>query len=98
MPRDQVLGFSTAGRFLWTLLIVPLPIFFAGLIFSCTFRHALNPAALFGANLIGAMLGGFCEYLGMAIGHRALLLIVLMAYLASLACVSWPTRRALPVA
>ena len=41
----------------------PDPDFFAGLVFSGTFKRAQNPSAAFGANLVGAMLGGFAEYL-----------------------------------
>lgn len=84
MPRAAILELPFAGRMLWTLLIVPLPIFFAGLVFSTRFRAVRSPAAAFGANLIGAMAGGFLEYLGMITGSRALLLIVIAAYLASL--------------
>ncbi|MCZ6602719.1 MAG: hypothetical protein O6952_06920, partial [Planctomycetota bacterium] len=68
----------------WSLLAVPLPIFFAGLIFSTTFRTSPGPSASLGANLIGATVGGFLEYGGMAIGHQALGLFVMVAYLASL--------------
>jgi hypothetical protein len=72
------------GRLLWVLVFVPLPIFFAGLIFSTTFREAENASASFGANLLGATVGGFLEYSGMAIGFQNLSLIVIAAYLASL--------------
>jgi hypothetical protein len=87
VPREFILGQDYGVRLLWTLLVVPLPIFFAGLIFSSTFRQAANPSALFGSNLMGATVGGFCEYLGMSIGSEALGWIVIAAYLASLACV-----------
>ena len=47
------------------------PIFFAGLVFSTTFRREAQPASAFGANLLGATVGGFAEYLGMVVGsHR----------------------------
>ena len=84
VPRENILVYGFAGRLLWTLLVVPLPVFFAGIIFSTTFRDAASPSAVFGANLIGAMLGGFCEYLAMAIGNHRLLLIIAAAYLGSL--------------
>jgi hypothetical protein len=84
MPRDTVLGWTYGQRLAWALLVVPLPIFFAGLIFSTTFRNAAVPSAVFGANLIGATVGGFAEYLGMAIGTHALWWIVIAAYGASL--------------
>ena len=84
VPRDTILQFEFAARILWTLLVVPLPIFFAGIIFSTTFRDAESPSAVFGANLIGAMLGGFCEYLSMAIGNHRLSLLVIIAYMGSM--------------
>lgn len=80
-------------RLIWTLVAVPLPIFFAGLIFSSTFKNAARPASLLGSNLIGATIGGFCEYLGMWIGSEALSYIVIAAYVASLISV-WPSRHA----
>lgn len=86
MPREIVLGWSYGQRLAWALLVVPLPIFFAGLIFSTTFREARVPSAVFGANLIGATVGGFAEYLGMAIGTHALWWLVLAAYGASFVC------------
>ena len=84
VPREHVLEFSFAGRIVWTLLVVPLPVFFAGIIFSTTFRGAAFPSAAFGANLIGAMMGGFCEYLGMAVGSHRLSMLVIAAYLGSM--------------
>lgn len=85
-PPDAVLGWDFAWRILWALLVMPLPIFFAGLIFSTTLRNSPNPAASFGANLIGAVIGGFCEYLAMLTGNSSLLLLVIAAYLVSFGC------------
>lgn len=84
VPRGDILALGYGLRLLWALLVVPLPVFFAGLIFSAKFRESANPAAAFGANLIGAMGGGFCEYLGMAIGSQWLAVIVIAAYAGSL--------------
>jgi hypothetical protein len=67
-PRDAILAQAFGLRLAWSLLVVPLPIFFAGLIFSTTFRLSPDPSASFGTNLIGATVGGFAEYLGMALG------------------------------
>jgi hypothetical protein len=77
---------------MWTLLVVPLPVFFAGIIFSTTFRSTAFPSAAFGANLIGAMLGGFCEYLAMAVGNHRLSMLVIIAYLGSM-LVLYSARR-----
>lgn len=83
VPRDVILNLPFTGRLLWTLLVVPIPIFFAGIIFSTTFRVALHTSTALAANLVGATIGGFLEYLNMAIGSHALLLIVMAAYLGS---------------
>jgi hypothetical protein len=80
VPRERVLEVGLTGRVLWTVLAVPLPVFFAGLIFSTTFRMAAVPSAAFGANLLGAMLGGFGEYLAMAMGSFRVSLLVAAAY------------------
>ena len=84
VPREAVLGLAFPERLLWALVAVPLPVFFAGIIFSTTFREATVPSAVFGANLIGAMVGGFCEYLAMAVGSQRLSLLVAVAYLLSM--------------
>jgi Spermine/spermidine synthase domain len=84
VKRDSVLAVSFDERLLWSLLVVPLPIFFAGLIFSTTFRQGSNPSSLFGANLIGAMIGGFSEYLSMVTGNHKLMFLIIGAYLVSL--------------
>lgn len=90
VPQDWILQWSFAGRILWTLLAVPGPVFFAGLIFSGLLRQARDPAAAFGANLVGATLGGFAEYLGMVVGHQSLSLLLISAYLASLLFIRTP--------
>jgi predicted membrane-bound spermidine synthase len=92
-PHHLVLALPFWTRVAWTALAVPLPIFFAGLVFSSTFRRTPHPPAAFGANLVGAMLGGFAEYLGMALGSRSLVLIIVAAYLVSLLAVSRTERR-----
>ena len=84
VKRESILALTFNQRLLWSLLVVPLPIFFAGLIFSTTFREAVNPSSFFGANLIGAMIGGFSEYLSMVIGNQNLMFLVIGAYLVSL--------------
>jgi hypothetical protein len=100
VPRESILTLGFGGRLAWTLLVVPLPVFFAGLIFSTGFRETANPAALFGANLIGAMVGGFSEYLGMAVGSHHLSYLVIIAYAGSLLCLlnnrGNPTAAAVP--
>ena len=57
------------------------PVFFAGLLFSRSFRDSSSAAADFGANLFGAMIGGVAEYLSLLSGYRFLLILVAGCYL-----------------
>jgi SAM-dependent methyltransferase len=57
------------------------PVFFAGLLFSRSFRRSSSTAADFGANLLGAMVGGVAEYLSLLTGYRFLLILVGGCYL-----------------
>jgi hypothetical protein len=50
---------------------------------------------MLGANLVGAMLGGFAEYLSMAVGSERLFLAIIGCYLAS-AAFRWRTSRGNP--
>ena len=83
-PTQTVLAWSFLWRLIYSVTVIPLPVFFAGLIFSLTFRESQDSSFSFGSNLLGAMVGGFAEYLGMITGMTALLLVVLVFYLASL--------------
>jgi hypothetical protein len=93
VPNDAILGLLFAGRFAWAILVVPIPIFFAGLVFSGTFKRTSHASAAFGANLVGAVVGGFAEYMSMATGRRSLVFVVLGAYLVSLLATSLVERR-----
>jgi hypothetical protein len=80
-PLKGLLQFeSGVVRFLLASLMTFLPIFFANLIFSVSFRDQKVPEHLFGWNLLGATLGGVLEYTSMAIGYSALAVIVAVSY------------------
>jgi hypothetical protein len=83
-PVSLPLGWSFPARLAYSLVAMPLPIFFAGIIFSSKFRESPDPGFSFGSNMLGTMFGGLVEYLGMVTGSRALLLVVLGFYAASL--------------
>ena len=87
VTNDAVLALPAWVRAAFVLCAVPLPVFFAGIIFSTTFRDAERPSLCFGANLIGSAIGGFAEYAGMWTGYQALSLLVAFAYLASFVAV-----------
>lgn len=83
--------FDLLTRGLLAGLIYALPVLFAGLIFSTALKRARDTSAALGANLCGALLGGLLEYLSMATGMKALVLLTLALYLGSL--VVWRRRQ-----
>jgi SAM-dependent methyltransferase len=80
VPLDAFL----AGNFLWRYVgpcILALgPMFFAGVIFAVSFRASKEPDRDFGANIAGAVVGGFAEYLSMLLGFQYLLLVAILFY------------------
>ena len=56
------------------------PILLANVIFSTLFKKSDAPAHHFGANLIGAFVGGTGEYFSLLLGYRNLILIAIIFY------------------
>ena len=50
------------------------------MIFTQRFKDVAASATAFGANLLGAMVGGILEYMALITGYRALLLLVAVLY------------------
>ena len=61
------------------------PVFCAGLLFSSSFKESSSAATDFGANLLGAIVGGTGEYLSLLAGYRFLLVLVAICYLLAVA-------------
>lgn len=72
-------------------LLVFSPIFCAGLLFGSSIKRSEDVTVDYGANLLGAMVGGVAEYLSLLMGFQFLLILVAAFYVAALA-----TRRAAP--
>jgi spermidine synthase len=81
IPVSLGLGNGVEIRLLFSVLTVGTPIFFSSLCFASMFIMRTNADLAFGWNLLGAVCGGLLEFLSMAVGLRALLLIALAAYL-----------------
>jgi hypothetical protein len=60
-------------------------VFCAGLLFSSSFRRSSSTATDFGANLLGAIVGGVGEYLSLVAGYRFLLIVVAVCYVVAIA-------------
>ena len=80
IPPASLLSLSTVPRFFASVLVAFAPVFVANLIFADRFRDVGASTIAFGANLLGAMLGGVLEYLAIITGYRALLFGVAILY------------------
>jgi len=66
------------------IVILTVPLFFSGMVFSILFGRAKDITSAMAMNLLGAMLGGLLEYNAMYFGYKALYLIALAIYVAAL--------------
>ena len=80
VPPDALLALAPVPRFVAGVALAFAPVFLANLIFAQRFRDVGVSTVAFGANLLGAMLGGVLEYLAIATGYRSLLLLVALLY------------------
>jgi hypothetical protein len=80
VPPDDLLGLGAVPRFLVATAIAFTPIFLANLIFAQRFKDVGSSTTAFGANLLGAMIGGMLEYLALITGYRFLLVVVAVLY------------------
>jgi hypothetical protein len=94
IPPANLLSLPPVPRFLAATALAFAPVFVANLVFAQRFRDVGSSAVAFGANLLGAMLGGVLEYIALLTGYRFLLVVVAALYL--LAYVSWRGRRPEP--
>lgn len=80
IPQQALLDLSPGPRFLAGVTVAFLPIFLANLLFAVRFRGVGSSTVAFGANLLGAMVGGTMEYLALVLGFNALLFVVAALY------------------
>jgi hypothetical protein len=86
IPPSALLALAPTPRFVIATALAFFPVFVANLIFAERFRDAENSTTAFGANLLGAMLGGTIEYVSLVTGYRWLL-----ALAGGLYALSWIT-------
>jgi hypothetical protein len=80
IPPDQLLDLAVVPRFLAAVTLAFFPIFTANLVFTQRFKSTSSSTVAFGANLLGAMVGGLLEYAALITGFRLLLVLVAVAY------------------
>ncbi|HEX7136094.1 MAG TPA: hypothetical protein VF228_26170 [Iamia sp.] len=80
LPPAMLLELALVPRFLAAVAIAFTPIFTANLVFTQRFKDTGDSTTAFGANLLGAMVGGVLEYLALITGYRSLLILVAVLY------------------
>jgi hypothetical protein len=83
VPPGTLLGLPLALRFIAAVILWFTPIFVANLVFAQRFRNVAASNVAFGANLLGAVLGGVIEYAALISGYAALALLVALLYAAA---------------
>lgn len=83
VPPDRLLGLPSVPRFAAAVAIAFAPVFLANLVFAQRFKESAHLTVAFGANLLGAMVGGVLEYGALLVGYRSLLVVVMILYGAS---------------
>ncbi len=81
VPNSWLLGLSVGPRAAIAVAVAFLPIFAANVVFAKRFAETADGPTAFGANLLGAMVGGCLEYLAILVGFHALLLVAAAIYL-----------------
>jgi spermidine synthase len=80
VPASTLLSLSIVPRFFAAVAVAFTPIFLANMVFAQRFRDVGDSGTAFGANLLGAILGGVLEYGAMITGYRALMIVVAVLY------------------
>jgi hypothetical protein len=80
VPQSALLDLDPYPRFFAAIVLAFFPIFTANLVFTQRFKDVGESGTAFGANLLGAMVGGLIEYSALVVGYRALLIIVAVLY------------------
>ena len=94
VPVNALLALDFAPRLVLATVIWFTPIFLANLIFAERFRNVEASNVAFGANLLGAMVGGVLEYVALITGYHALLIVVAGLYGAAFVLGRWHFKAA----
>ena len=83
IPLNSLLALGVVGRYVLASVLTFSPIILANLIFASSFKLTTNASLSFGANLLGAVLGGLLEYSALLIGYHYVLILIGVFYLLS---------------
>ncbi|MCW2879858.1 MAG: Spermidine synthase-like protein [Sphaerisporangium sp.] len=85
VPNSWLLGLPLPLRAVCAVVVAFLPIFAANVVFAKRFTDTADATVAFGANLLGAIVGGCLEYLALVIGYQGLLAVAGLLYLGAFA-------------
>jgi hypothetical protein len=80
VPPPSLLLDPPILRYAVATVLAFLPVFFANLVFTMSFRDTRSADIAFASNVLGAVVGGCLEYLALITGYRALLVVVAVLY------------------
>jgi len=83
VPLDSLFFPSLLARVVVSILVLCLPILFAGLVFISSFEKTGFEGAALGSNLFGSLAGGLLESLSLWFGLRSLIVIAVLIYAGS---------------
>lgn len=83
-PTSALLGYAPEIKYVAITLITLIPVFFANIIFSLTFKESKNNSFNFASNILGAAVGGISEYLALVLGYKNLIPIIFLCYVLAL--------------
>lgn len=83
VPYDLLNALSLGPRVLAASVVIALPVFFSGMVFSTAFQRVGSPGRALGINLLGAIVGGALENLVLITGTKVLGVLAIVIYLAS---------------
>ena len=82
VPVSMLFSIETdTMRNLIAIIIFLGPVYFSSIIFAALIRNEQNLFQAYGSNILGAVIGGACEYLSLLCGFKFLLGIVIFFYL-----------------
>jgi SAM-dependent methyltransferase len=84
IPMDVFLGGNIFWRYVLPSALALGPMFFAGVIFSRSFKATTDADMSYGSNIAGCVVGGLCEMFSMLVGFKYLLVLAIAFYLLSM--------------
>jgi spermidine synthase len=75
-------------------LAYAVPVFFAGVVFTESFRNSEQKSGAFGANIVGAIAGGLAQNVSFIFGMKMLLLVAALFYVGAGLCGGLQCRQA----